>query len=321
MIVAAVIVTRNRPESLSAALEAVLGQTRRPDLTLVVDNSDGPEVNAAVRFRFQSERGVRFAMTRRNLGGTGGFAAGIALGLADGADCVWLLDDDAYAQAGALAALLKTYRRFCETVDIGFVCSHVVWTDGSPCVMNIPKPAADWSRFYTPEQPVVAVQSCTFVSVLIPSHVIRAIGLPAPEFFIWYDDNEYTERITRRFVGLCEPASRVVHALARNEGAVFERVQEGNLWKFRYGVRNEIAVRRRHGGFGDALIASLRLLREFRSVPRLQHRILLLHALWQGWRFRYVPPAADAGSLADLLEEAFGPLQQVQDVSLETEAG
>jgi GT2 family glycosyltransferase len=41
MIVAAVIVTRNRPESLSAALEAVLGQTRRPDLTLVVTTATG----------------------------------------------------------------------------------------------------------------------------------------------------------------------------------------------------------------------------------------------------------------------------------------
>lgn len=321
MIVAAVIVTRNRPESLAVALAAVLRQTRRPDLTLVVDNSDGPEVNAAVRVRFQSERGVRFAMARRNLGGTGGFAAGIALGLTYGADCVWLLDDDAYAEADALAALLATYRRLSESVEVGFVCSHVLWTDGSPCVMNIPKPAADWLRFYSPGQPVVAVQSCTFVSVLIPSHVIRAVGLPAPEFFIWYDDNEYTERITHRFVGLCEPTSRVVHALARNEGAAFERVQAENLWKFRYGVRNEIAVRRRHGGFGAALTASVRLLREFRSVPRLRHRVLLLHALWQGWRFRYVPPAADAQSLAALLEEAFGPLRQVQDVSLETEAG
>ncbi len=39
----AVIVTRDRPALLAQCLAAVLGQSRRPDQVVVVDNASGPE--------------------------------------------------------------------------------------------------------------------------------------------------------------------------------------------------------------------------------------------------------------------------------------
>ena len=45
---------------------------------------------------------VRLAELARNYGGAGGFAYGMALALADGADLIWLMDDDTVPEPGAL---------------------------------------------------------------------------------------------------------------------------------------------------------------------------------------------------------------------------
>ena len=53
---------------------------------------------------------MRLATLAQNTGGAGGFAYGLALALADGADLVWLMDDDTVPEPGALRALLDARR-------------------------------------------------------------------------------------------------------------------------------------------------------------------------------------------------------------------
>ena len=101
--VVAVVVTYNRRDLLLESLAAVHGQTRAPDAVIVVDNASTDGTAAAVRDRFP---GRRLAELARNTGGAGGFAYGLALALADGADLVWLMDDDTVPEPGALRALL-----------------------------------------------------------------------------------------------------------------------------------------------------------------------------------------------------------------------
>jgi len=106
--VAAVVVTYNRRDLLLESLAAVLAQTRAPDKVIVVDNASEDGTAAAVRDRFPS---VHLAELRRNSGGAGGFAGGMALALADGADLIWLMDDDTVPEPGALSALLRARDR------------------------------------------------------------------------------------------------------------------------------------------------------------------------------------------------------------------
>src|SRR5262245_65644454 len=88
--VTAVVVTYNRRELLFEALAAAHAQSRAPDAVIVVDNASTDGTAAAVRARYPS---VRLAELGHNTGGAGGFAYGLALALAGGADVVWLRDD------------------------------------------------------------------------------------------------------------------------------------------------------------------------------------------------------------------------------------
>jgi len=143
--VAAVVVTYNRRDLLLESLAAVLAQTRAPDKVIVVDNASEDGTAAAVRDRFPS---VHLAELRRNSGGAGGFAGGMALALADGADLIWLMDDDTVPEPGALSALLRARDRMAaQDRSAGrppaLVASQVLWTDGREHPMNTQRRSVD----------------------------------------------------------------------------------------------------------------------------------------------------------------------------------
>jgi rhamnopyranosyl-N-acetylglucosaminyl-diphospho-decaprenol beta-1,3/1,4-galactofuranosyltransferase len=76
----------------------------------VVDN--GPDEPAEDVVRGQRAPGDLPAVSRRNLGGAGGFALGMLHALALGADWVWCADDDGRpADETVLATLLDVRRR------------------------------------------------------------------------------------------------------------------------------------------------------------------------------------------------------------------
>ena len=101
--VAAVVVTYDRPRELQQVITALLGQTRVPDHIIVFDN--GGSVRARSILQEHADF-LEIVHSENNLGGAGGFARGLALGLERRSDWVWLLDDDAIPEPGALAHLL-----------------------------------------------------------------------------------------------------------------------------------------------------------------------------------------------------------------------
>jgi rhamnopyranosyl-N-acetylglucosaminyl-diphospho-decaprenol beta-1,3/1,4-galactofuranosyltransferase len=89
--VCAVVVTHRRVDQLTKSLDAVTGQRRAPDHLVVVDNDDDERVRELVAGQ---PIPTTYIGSRRNLGGAGGFALGMLQALAQGADWVWLADDD-----------------------------------------------------------------------------------------------------------------------------------------------------------------------------------------------------------------------------------
>lgn len=72
-----------------------------------------------------------------------------------------------------------------------------------------------------------------------PRWVMEAFGLPYKEYFIWFDDAEYTLRITKSCPGVEVLDSVVLHDMGVNQGVNYSMVNEKNVWKFSYGARNE----------------------------------------------------------------------------------
>jgi GT2 family glycosyltransferase len=83
--------------------------------------------------------------------------------------------------------------------------------------------------------------------------VLTRHGLPLKEYFIWFDDQEYTLRVTKDGPGVQVLNSVVVHDMGVNRGVNFGDVTAANMWKFRYGVRNEASFRLHHQGIGAFL--------------------------------------------------------------------
>lgn len=262
--VAAVVVTYNRLEKLKTVLDSLEAQTHPPQTIFVIDNAS---TDGTAAFLLEREWTLPHEVVSmsENSGGAGGFAEGMVKGYASGADHVWIMDDDCYPQPGALAALVRGFEESVAELggDVPFACSVVEFVDGNICEMNNPVPTWDWARLLVKGQKNVMVTACSFVSVLIPRWAIAEYGLPYRDYFIWFDDREYTLRLTRRCPGVQVMDSIVVHDMGENRGVNFSMVDAKSVWKFAYGVRNEASYQLHHRGllyyleFGARLFVSL----------------------------------------------------------------
>lgn len=285
--VAAVIVTYNRAEKLARVLDALAGQSRVPDRIYVIDNASTDGTVALMETRKNDT--VRHLRLAKNLGGAGGFNAGVKAAFADGFDLMWISDDDAYPEPDALKKLIDGLDEF-ETKTgnkPSFACSAVRWTDGSWCEMNTPGPVWDWPRFYSGDMRYFLVRSCSFVSVLIPRWAVRRHGFPIKDYFIWYDDAEYTQRLAKSYPGIFVPDSLVIHDVAVNHGVNYGMINDDTLWKFRYGARNETSFRRREQGMVGVLAFLYQVHKQMADAklsPKLRSQIY--KAVWEGYRFK-----------------------------------
>ncbi len=253
---AAVVVTHNRLAKLKTVLTALQNQTRAPDRVYVVDNASCDGTDAFLtKFCADTPRFTHLRLPG-NIGGAGGFHAGTRRAYDDGHDLIWLSDDDAYPAPNAIEILETALHDFEAKNQFrpAFACSMVKWTDGSICEMNVPTPVWDWPRFFTPETAQFLIASCSFVSVLIPRSSFDSFGFPIKDYFIWYDDVEFTQLIAQGAPGIFCPESIAVHDIPENKGVNFTRVNSENIWKFRYGARNEASARWRNHGWASVAI-------------------------------------------------------------------
>ncbi|GAA4130115.1 glycosyltransferase [Actinomadura keratinilytica] len=281
--VTAVVVTFNRRDLLAEALTALRAQTRAPDRIVVVDNASSDGTAAMVRDRFP---GVDLLELPRNIGGAGGFGAGMARALDGPADLLWLLDDDTVPEPGALEALLAARDR--ATAGDGaptLVASRVVWTDGRDHPMNTPraKPRATAAeRRIAQAAGCVPIRSASFVSVLVEAAAVRERGLPVADYFLWNDDFEFTTRLLRGRRGVLCPDSVVVHKTRAFGGT---ETDPGD--RFFYEVRNKIWLFTGSPGLSPperVLYAGSTLRRWSRTFAASSDRRVLRRALVRGLR-------------------------------------
>src|SRR5256885_7130786 len=101
--VCAIVVTHDRRHMLAECLQALAGQTQPADRVLVVDNASTDGTREMVE-RDHPEVDVLALPT--NEGGAGGFHEGMRRAYEDGAEWMWLTDDDTIPRADALEELL-----------------------------------------------------------------------------------------------------------------------------------------------------------------------------------------------------------------------
>ena len=116
MKITAVIVTYNRVELLRKSVAHLLAQSRKPDSILIVDNASSDETEAFCCELMKERKEIEYLRLLENTGGAGGFYTGIKVAIKRGADYIWGMDDDAFAQREALekiVTLLDSNRVSC----------------------------------------------------------------------------------------------------------------------------------------------------------------------------------------------------------------
>ncbi|SLM90770.1 glycosyltransferase [Brachybacterium nesterenkovii] len=234
--VVAVVVTYNREELLAACLDALAAQTRRPDAVVVVDNASSDSSGAVADAH---PIGADVVHLRRNVGGAGGFAAGIARALVrHDADWVWVMDDDTIPRPGALSAHVAALE--ASPVRLSVLSSRAEWTDGREHPMNRPRTrlgasAAEKADAAAASPGARPIRTASFVSALLNGQDVRRLGLPLADYFIWSDDFEHTGRLLRHGRGIHVPSSVVEHRTA-----TFGNAQASPGGRFYYDVRNRV---------------------------------------------------------------------------------
>ena len=231
--VCAVVVTCNRRALLEECLDRLEGQSRPVDSVLVVDNAstDGTRELLAER----SGNGVEALHLPVNRGGAGGFKLGLAEAYRRGAEWIWLMDDDTFAEPDCLEALLGALERAPERPDV--MTSAVRWHDAKLHPMN--RPWVRWNR--RPAFAVAAgvglvpIRAATFVSTLVHRRAVARHGLPLAHYFLWLDDIEYTGRLLRYSAGYLVPESVVIHSTDRPYNTLSDTRD-----RFYYQVRNQL---------------------------------------------------------------------------------
>ena len=284
--VIAVVVTYNRKELLKECIDALLKQEYSECKILIVDNASTDGTKEYIK-EYIEENKIIYKNTGANLGGAGGFNYGMKEAYKIGCDFVWLMDDDCIVHKDTLSKLIEADKKL--NGNYGFLSSKVLWKDGSICKMNIPKKTfSTWQKDF--KTAIQSIAMASFVSLFIKAEIVKKMGLPIKDFFIWTDDWEYTRRISRKYECYYITNSIVTHKSKINEGASIATVEGDRVDRFKYMYRNDVVLYRREGVKGLVLLQVRILLHKFRifksNKKDKKERIKIINeAIKEGKRF------------------------------------
>lgn len=285
----AVVVTYNRKNILKENIEALLNLSFNNSYELkilIVDNNSTDGTKEYINDYIKSNS-IIYINTGANLGGAGGFNCGMKEAYKIGCDFMWLMDDDCIVHENSLQELLNADNIL--NGNYGFLSSKVLWKNGEICKMNIQKKTfLKWLKTF--DKPLTPIAMASFVSLFIKTDIVKKMGLPIKEFFIWSDDWEYTRRISRKYKCYFVANSVVTHKLKSNIGANIAEENGDKLNKFKYLYRNDVVLYRREGIIGKISMFFREILHIYRILKsnlkdKKQRIKIIIDSVNKGKRF------------------------------------
>lgn len=242
----AVIVTFNRLELLKRAINFVQKQDC-PIYELIVVNNGSTDGTT----KWLSTIDGITVINQDNVGGAGGFYAGIKAAYQRGGDLIWCMDDDVYPSENCLS-ILNSYME--QNSKIGIIVPRRVQAGkivyGETMKFNLTNPLHSLNKFLKEENVgtnnLVKIEGMAFEGPLISRSVIEKIGFPNKDLFIFFDDSDYSYRATIAGfdVMYCK------EAILNKELFPFRPLGKGeyrNNWKLLYDIRNTSYFCKKYG--------------------------------------------------------------------------
>lgn len=236
MKVVALVITYNRKEMLQRSLDRLFAQKQPLERILVFNNAS---TDGTQEYLESLKHPLLFIHHHPlNIGGAGGYHEGFKMALKWQPDWVWCVEDDILAprdfifRANASLQDAKRNKR-------GFVFPQL------RCVYEPRQIQRPQKEEIGPNH---TLEKAVFAGCLINSTAIDACGYPIKKYFIYFDDWEYTSRLSRMgYPGLYVPSLHLWHHdAAKPMQKGYLHVAYSQLWKSLYGIRNELSFYKKY---------------------------------------------------------------------------
>jgi len=250
----AIVVTHNRKNLLIKCIDAIFNQSVPCDI-IVIDNAstDGTDNYFCHNNGIDNQQHrVCYLRMEENTGGAGGFYYGLQYAMTRSWKWFWLMDDDAKPEPDALENLLLNVRdreTIYGSAAIGIEDQklHLCWP------VNLSGKSKKIIEWYDDLQDIEEVGSIPFLGFFIHRDMVRKIGLPDKNYFIYSDDLEYCLRAKLYGAKIfLIKNSVIIHPLTK--GKIYEFInfkiayRGFSSFKSYYETRNKILTAKKYYG-------------------------------------------------------------------------
>lgn len=240
--IVAITVTFNSSKFVVRAIDALLRQKKEIDHIVIVDNNSVAEDKEYIKEYIKNIPKISLLILEENLGGGGGFQAGMKYAREKfDPDWFWLMDDDAFPREDCLEQLLKHGN---ANENIGCLVPLIWGVDKKKYQLYHHKRE---SKFLTRDIQMInsiddiqekkEIESSAFVGPLISRRAVEKVGIADGSLFIYGDDLEYIYRISRQFKVYLIKSAVINHQDILMQGNI---VNPKIWWKDYYQYRNRI---------------------------------------------------------------------------------
>jgi GT2 family glycosyltransferase len=252
---------------------AALKESSYPELeVVVVDNGSTDQSVAQIS---AAHPDVTLLQTGANLGFAGGNNAGIRYGLKNGAEYVWLLNNDTRPAPDALSALVAKALTDSRIGAVGSVCYFAdrpeivqIWAGGRANLWigyspNTDRPHDDaWFHWLNG------------TSLLLSAAALQDIGLLDQGIFLYWEDVEIGLRLRQRGWRLAAaPESKVLHKVSAS-------TSNNKILLDRFATASALRILKLYSAAPPVAIGLFLIIRFARRLLRLQ--VARCRSVWQG---------------------------------------
>jgi GT2 family glycosyltransferase len=257
--VAVVLVNWKTSNETIACIDSLMASEYPVWRIYVVDNASNDGSCDAIK---TAHPHVRVVQSSRNLGYAGGFNIGRTYALEDGADYIWLLNNDTVVDPSTLGVLLEAGAALGPVIlspRINYMDRpEVIWYSGG---------RLDWRmKTYHIDQgavnrritrPIVA-EWATGCAMLFSSEVARHIGAMDERYFLYLEDVDWCLRARQQGVSVyCIPQARILHRVSTSVKKLARNHVDYYSW------RNYYLLVKKHGRLWQRIYATADLTLRF----------------------------------------------------------
>jgi len=221
-----VILTFNNVDMLADLLRDLRVQIRSPDEIILVDNASQDGTEEMVRLNYPK---INYIKLKENLGSGGGYYEGIKMA-AKTSDFIYTLDDDVKLNQDTLFEIIKGFYLLEKSISIRIGAVRSVGEKHSEVVPT-------------------KLDICPWRGTLFKTSIVRDVGLPSTDYFLYGEDLEYSLRLAKKGycfywipASICQERHRDQDGKTHTEIFGQRSVRCHEPFRLYYAFRNEIFI-------------------------------------------------------------------------------